>query len=282
MNKKNEMDNLPQKVSDIPNLTFEENALIVAKSATKFIDLSSNLKAAKAMDLITDAIDRCGTKQADGGITQRAIKDLANAFESNLQHSTPEEIELALVTGQQNHPDQFSISSRVIFQWIKEFREVKKLELNKSIEIKRKNLPDPLAEEPTPEESLATVEVQFQIYLKLGVAQVFTYNNLEMLGVEFTDEEKFDQMRKAKPRLIQETRESARPLIMFQIKARIKELEESPTPEEYKKDPKKKPVAAIIAESKRQLVIKFFNLCMEECCTPKDMIENLKTQQDEK
>ncbi len=263
------MDNLPQKISNLSNLTLEENQLMIAKTATKFVDLSNEMKAGKCIDLVTDAVERSGTKQPDPKIMQRAIKDLAEAFETNLKHSTPEEIALALKIGQQNHPDQFSISSRVIFQWIKEFREGKKLELNKSIRIKAARVTEEKRPDPTPEEMIKLIEAQFDLFVKTNDVYAFTYENLGKLGVSFTNEEKFEEIRKAKPKLIQETYEGATPMIMFQVKARVKELQSST---------EKKPCAAIISEAQKQLVSKFFNQCMEELISPTEMIEKLKIE----
>ncbi len=76
-------------------------------------------------------------------------------------------------------------------------------------------------------------------------------------------------MKKAVPFLIRKTHEGATPMIMFQVKARIKELE-AHTPQ--------KPHTAVINQAQRQLLEIVFEYCMSECLEIEEYFEELKNE----
>ena len=196
--------------------------------------------------------------------------DLHQALQNEFKNMTVEEVQLAIKHGIDETEKLYTLNSKVLRGFVKTWKNTKKLELNKAIAIKNKKQIAP-AEVKTynPEEQIAALEEQFSRYTKQQEIYVFVYPFLENFGKTFTPEEKFAEIEKAVPFLIRKTHESATPMIMFQVKARIKELEAS-TPQ--------KPHIAVINQAQRQLLEGVFEYCMSECLEIEEYFEELKNQ----
>ncbi len=204
-------------------LSISETELMQALKETRFIDMSPELIANNALIIVTECANRIGQIEISEGIIQVAVEDLKEAFTKELKQMTLSEVKLAVKT-QSKIDKSFSISSRVIFDWINTWRQTKKLELNKSIAIKNKRQGEETPKEFSKEEKRQSVKNAFDRFKEGISVSSITYDHLKALGHRLPDNKREAVFNKAKQELIDETAEQRNALNIVYIKSRLAEI----------------------------------------------------------
>lgn len=244
-------------------LSQSETEFSLALSEPRFLTMELPEINRYAYEIVMESAKRIGQNDLDEGIFKVAVDDLVEALQGSLKQMTVKEIKLAIKT-QSRIDKSFSISSRVIFEWVNTWRTTKKLEIQRAINIKQKNLPPPPAKELTKEQKVNSIQNEFKRHTDGLKVRIKVYAHLEQFGFVITSEMKFNAIDKAIPKLIRETNDMRNEWIKSQVLSRLKELKEC--------DPKK-PIAIVIAEAQRIIITDFFNDCMSELEEPKDRLK---------
>ncbi len=204
-------------------LSISETKLVQALKEKRFIDMSPELIANNALIIVTECANRIGQIEISEGIIKVAVEDLKEAFTKELKQMTLGEVKLAVKT-QSKIDKSFSISSRVIFDWINTWRQTKKLELNKSIAIKNKRQGEEAPKEFSKEEKRQSVKKAFDRF-KDGISvSSITYDHLKSLGHRLPEGERESIFNKAKKELLAETSESRNGLNGVQVNNRLDQI----------------------------------------------------------
>jgi hypothetical protein len=244
-------------------LTMSENELVIALNEKRFVDKSPELLKMEAAKIFNECTKRVGQIEVDSGILEVAVEDLVYAFQHELKQMTIGEIRLAIRT-QSKIDKSYSISSRVIFDWINTWKATKKLELQKAISIKSKRLIAEPEKKFTKEQMLSSVQNQFKRYQEGLKVMTNTYTYLEVLGVVTSNEKKFSAIDKAIIILTDETKANKNSMVAPYVKARLKEIAEC--------DPRK-PTALVINKAQELIIMDLFKEYDEFDTSPIEMIK---------
>lgn len=206
------------------NLTIAETELVEALKEPRFVDMSPELISKNALLIVTECANRVGQIEISEGIVQVAVEDLKEAFTKELKQMTFSEVKLAVKT-QSKLDNSFSISSRVIFDWINTWRQTKKLELQKAIKQKKKYNKDIGPKlELTREEKIKLLELSFERFKNKERINPNSYDYLKDLGLPLPENERQRIFDKARKELIQECEEQLTGFGDTFIRNRIKEI----------------------------------------------------------
>ena len=244
-------------------LSISENELVQALTEKRFVDMSPELIAKNALLIVTECANRIGQIEISEGIIQIAVEDLKESFTKEYKQMTLSEVKIAVKT-QSKLDKTFSISSRVIFDWINTWRQGKKLELQKSIAIKSKREGKQMPKEFTDQQKKESIVKAFARFKEGVNCHSITYDHLKALGHRLPNDQREQIFNKAKEELINETMEQRNALNGVYIKTRLKEIKadtltsiESP---------------AVFSRVKRLAAHYIFNQCLEMDMSIEDLI----------
>lgn len=229
-------------------LTISETELITALHEERFINKSPELLKMESAKLFNECTKRAGQIEVDAGIFEVAVNDLVYSFQHELKQMTLGEVRLAVKTQSKLTP-AFSISSRVIFDWINTWKSTKKIELNKSIAIKNKRETIEAPKEYTKEEKRKSIVKAFEAYLRGVDPSSYIYTYLKDFNLLNDVKMIWQKVDKACELYEWETRQNENHLIVKVKKARLEEIKSV-------KDRSCKAVPGYIQNRAEKLIIK--------------------------
>jgi len=219
------MNNLVRKPESL--LTQNESELLQALKEQRFVDMSPEAIKGNAFKIVSDAAARIGQSNVAENILKVAMEDLEYSLNRELKQMTMSEIQIAIRT-QSKLEKTYSISSRVIFDWVNTWRQTAKLELQKNISIKAKrdktDLPPRVLSK---EEKLNAIEREFIRWSNGERPFTKVYVYLSVFGWLTSDENKPKIFEQAVKELTLETRENTNQMTKPYRDQRLGELKDA-------------------------------------------------------
>lgn len=247
-------------------LTRAEQQLTDALLQPKLMDLSPQQKDAANVALIGGVYANVNEKNPDAAVLMKMKSDLRELMDTEFKAMRIEEIKIALDYGSDNW-DGHGVSSKLIKNWIRTWRQTKKLEIQRAIIIKNKRTMIEEPKEYTNKQKLESIQNQFKVHLRRQTVSTFIYPYLK--GFNLLNDVKmiWAKVDLACDQYQKETKENKNQLLANVRKVRFAEIKAV-------KERKHKEIPTYIRNRAERLVIEqVFNDMVAMDQTPETIIE---------
>ncbi|PHR23584.1 MAG: hypothetical protein COA36_16770 [Desulfotalea sp.] len=245
-------------------LTVSETKLSNALSQPMCKDLSPQQKEAATIALIGSVFANVNEKNPDDAVLIKIKSDLRELMDSEFKAMRVEEIRIALDYGSDNW-EGHGVSSKLIKGWIRDWRQTKKLELQKSIAIKSKREKPTEEKEFTNEERKKSVTDAYGRFKEGNEVGGRVYIHLKKLGYSLPLKDSKEIFIQAKRELRAETMEIRTGMNSMYVDKRLKEIND----DEELKDLKS---PAVKSRCQKLAIHKIFKDCLDMEINPLDLI----------
>ena len=251
------------------DLTIDELTLFKAQMTPKLMDISPQEQTRGANMLVLETIHRMGLKNPTPEVLAVMINDLQNKMQTEFKGMRFDEVRIAISDGCFDS-ENFGISSRSIIKWIREWKNTKKLELQREIERKRKKailIDAPKEMDDT--QKMDAIQSNFHSFTKKQTMGVYIFPFIEQFGHVKTPSQKFEFIDKACEKLEHELKTTVFSSMMQPYKKqRLEDIKNS-------KDREKIPAPFVVIEAQRMIINDFFGGLVDMETTPKDYFQDM-------